>query len=591
MEWLGFLCGSTVGPQPCQTGGIPVIDPSDLNSPSVSVGSLANRQTVTRRVTNVGPAATFNATVVAPAGTHVQLSPTTLSLAPGETGTFSVTFAVDSDEAAFDQFAFGSLVWSDGLRSVRSPLAVRPVQIGTAVAVVAPTFNDSCGTANDTVTLPSVAGLSYVVNGVPTSPGTVAGAGITTITVIADDGFHAVGADDYEFVFTDVACPLDPGAIVPTPPGRFLDTRDSPTFDNTFTNVGRPGNGAVTRVKIAGRGPVPADAVGVVANLTAIGPDAPGFATVFPCTQNPPVASTANFLPGDVVANNTIVALDDAGEVCIFTLTSVDLALDVTGYVPVGSPLVSAGPQRYLDTRPSANAPTFDSLFSAVGRATTGQTIEVQIAGRGGVPVGARSAVVNVTAISPSAPGFITVYPCGDRPTTSTINYFAGQFVPNGAVSELSESGTLCVYTSAATDLALDVSGWLPATGTLATTTPARFLDTRSGPEHPTVDGAFAGIGPIGAGQVAEVMIAGRNGIPSDAIAALVNVAVVLPDGPGFLTLYPCGDRPTTSSVNHTGAGTVRANNAVVKLSPTGTVCVFSLAGTDVILDVAGWVT
>ncbi len=591
VEWLGFLCGSALGSQPCQTDGIAVIDPSDLNAPSVSIGSLANRQTITRRVKNVGGAATFDATVVAPAGTDVQVSPSTLSLGPGETATFTVTFVIDRDEANYDQYTFGSLVWSDGVHSVRSPLAVRAVQVGTTVAVVAPTFTDTCGTGNDTVTLPPVVGLSYEVNGVAAGSGTIAASGRATIAVIAADGFVLVGVDEYRFEFTDVACPLDPHAIVPTPPGRFLDTRDSTTIDNTFTNVGRLGSGSVTRVRIAGRGAVPIDAVGVVANLTAIGPDAPGFATLFPCTPNPPVASTANFLPGDVVANNTVVALNGSGEVCVFTLTSLDVALDVTGYVPNGSPLVGISPQRYLDTRPAVNAPTFDSLHSAIGRATAGQTIEVRIAGRGGVPDHAGSVMVNVTAISPSAPGFITVYPCGDRPATSTVNYFAGQFVPNGAVSDLSDRGTLCVYTSAATDVALDVGGWLPATDSLTTMTPARFVDTRTGPENPTVDGAFKGGGRLAAGEVIEVSIAGRNGVPSSATAAVVNVAVVGPDGPGFLTLFPCGDRPTTSSVNHATAGTVRANNAIVKLSSTGTVCVFTLATTDVILDVSGWLT
>ena len=587
-EWLGFLCGSVLGPEPCQTDGIPVIDPSDLNAPSVSIGSFVNRQTVTRRVTNVGAAATFDATVVAPVGTDVQVSPTTLSLGPGETGFFTVTFVIDSDEASYAQYTFGSLVWTDGVRSVRSPLAVRAVQVGTAVSVVAPTFADTCGAGNDTVTLPPAAGLSYAVNGVAVGPGTVAASGLTMINVLAADGYFLVGRDDFDFEFSSAVCPP---AIVPTPPGRFLDTRDSPTIDNTSTNGGRLGDGVVTRVKIAGRGSVPPDAEGVVANLTAIGPTTPGFATLYPCTSNPPVASTANFLPGDVVANNTVVALNDAGEVCIFTLTSVDVALDVTGYVPNGSPLVGISPQRYLDTRPSVNAPTFDSLSSAIGRATADQTIEVQIAGRGSVPADARSVVVNVTAINPSAPGFITVYPCGHRPTTSSVNYFAGQFVPNGALTDLSDTGSLCVYTSAAADVALDVGGWLPATDSSTTTTPARFLDTRSGPENPTVDGAFKGGGQLAAGQIAEVLIAGRNGVPSNATAAVVNVAVVGPDGPGFLTLFPCGDRPTTSSVNHAAAGTVRANNAIVKLSPTGTVCVFTLATTDVIVDVAGWLT
>ena len=87
-----------------------------------------------------------------------------------------------------------------------------------------------------------------------------------------------------------------------------------------------------------------------------------------------------------------------------------------------------------------------------------------------------------------------------------------------------------------------------------------------------------------------EVAIAGRGNVPTNAKAAMFNIAVVGPDGPGYATLYPCGTRPTASNVNHAGAGVVRANNAMTQLSSAGTVCIFTKAGTDVILDVTGWV-
>ena len=44
------------------------IDPSDLNQATIGIAELAGIQTVTRTVTNVGPAGTYEVTVVPPAG-------------------------------------------------------------------------------------------------------------------------------------------------------------------------------------------------------------------------------------------------------------------------------------------------------------------------------------------------------------------------------------------------------------------------------------------------------------------------------------------------------------------------------------------
>lgn len=85
------------------------------------------------------------------------------------------------------------------------------------------------------------------------------------------------------------------------------------------------------------------------------------------------------------------------------------------------------------------------------------------------------------------------------------------------------------------------------------------------------------------------MQITGRAGVPDDATAAIVNLGIIFPDGPGFATLYPCGTVPGTSNLNHTSAGVVQANNAVTRLSPTGSLCIFTLAEADLILDVTGY--
>ncbi len=130
-DYVGFLCGNStiVGPNTCtalENAGVP-FDGSDLNQPNIAVGSLAGTQTVTRTVTNVGPAATYTVSVDAPAGVEVVVTPDTLTLSEGESAGYQVTFTSTAG-AAIGTFAYGSLTWSHGPHAVTSTLAVRPVQ-------------------------------------------------------------------------------------------------------------------------------------------------------------------------------------------------------------------------------------------------------------------------------------------------------------------------------------------------------------------------------------------------------------------------------------------------------------------------------
>jgi hypothetical protein len=113
---------------------------SNLNQASISVGKMAGTETVTRRVKNVDDApATYTATVSGLDGVDAVVSPSTLTLAPGEEKTFSVEFTHDG--AALGEWAIGSLTWTGGGHTVRSTVAVEPVAVsapsevhGTGVA-------------------------------------------------------------------------------------------------------------------------------------------------------------------------------------------------------------------------------------------------------------------------------------------------------------------------------------------------------------------------------------------------------------------------------------------------------------------------
>lgn len=126
IDWLGFLCGTgQLQASYCPSIGF---DPSDLNYPSISVGALAGSQTITRTVTNVGPAGTYDVSVDAPAGVDVAVDPVSLTLAEGGSASYEVTFTANSSVVA-EAWTFGSLTWSHGPHNVTSPLAIYPVAI------------------------------------------------------------------------------------------------------------------------------------------------------------------------------------------------------------------------------------------------------------------------------------------------------------------------------------------------------------------------------------------------------------------------------------------------------------------------------
>ncbi len=137
LDWLAFLCGTTTGVSASTCDSLAgqgySFDPSDLNVASIALGDLAGVQTVTRRVTNVGDAATYTAFVSGLSGVGVVVSPNSLTLGPGETGSFDVTFTTTT--AALNVYAGGFLTWSDGSHNVRIPLVVRPVALAAPAEV------------------------------------------------------------------------------------------------------------------------------------------------------------------------------------------------------------------------------------------------------------------------------------------------------------------------------------------------------------------------------------------------------------------------------------------------------------------------
>jgi len=96
----------------------------------------------------------------------------------------------------------------------------------------------------------------------------------------------------------------------------------------------------------------------------------------------------------------------------------------------------SVSPCRLVDTRLSGQV---TGQYGPV--LTSGVERKFPVQGACGVPVGAKAATVNLTAVAPSGQGRLTMYPSGiATPTTSNINYPAGTTaLANGAIVPLAD--------------------------------------------------------------------------------------------------------------------------------------------------------
>jgi Tol biopolymer transport system component len=261
------------------------------------------------------------------------------------------------------------------------------------------------------------------------------------------------------------------------------------------------------------------------------------------------------------------------------------LSFDPTAPPPAVPPLIPLVPARFLDTRPGAS--TIDDQFEGIGRRDAGSTLELTIAGRGGLPIGPAAVVLNVTAVDASGSGFVTVYPCdAPRPLASSLNYTPGTTTPNEVIAKLSATGTICLFTLAEVHLIADVTGGVPKLSAYRPLVPARLLDTRPG--ETTIDHQFEGQGIRQAGSTLELPITGRGAVGGGAVAAVVNITAVNATAAGFVTVYPCdAPQPLASSLNY-APGETAANEVIAKLSPTGTICLFTLQSVDLVVDVTG---
>ena len=361
--------------------------------------------------------------------------------------------------------------------------------------------------------------------------------------------------------------------LVSIVPVRLLDTR---------LDGGAPmGATAIRTLPVAGTHGVPASAVAAVLNVTAVGATGPGYLTVWPTGVARPGTSSLNMLGGDTVPNLVITKLGN-GSVDIYNNAfDVHCVVDIVGYFQseTASRFTSLAPSRILDSR--------IGLGAAAAPVGQDHSIDLQVAGRGGVDGDADTVVLNVTVTEPTGEGFITVWPTGtSMPTASNLNFVPHQTVPNLVVAKLGDGGRISLYNSSGdSHLIADVLGCFRAGvgARMMSIAPVRLLDTRT-------DGGASS--PVGQTPL-RLPVVNRGGVPGSGVTAVVlNVTATEGNSDTYITVYPSGqDAPTASNLNVV-AGQTRANLVIAKVGGDGAVALYNNSGSvHLIADVVGYFT
>lgn len=345
-------------------------------------------------------------------------------------------------------------------------------------------------------------------------------------------------------------------------PVRVMDTRRPEQGGPAF------GPGEVRNLALAGAAAL-AQAVAVALNVTVTQPSTTSFLTVWPFGTQVPDTSNLNVVANQTVANLVVVALG-AGKVSVRNaFGTAHVIVDVMGWFAAG--FEGVVPARLMDTRRGLGG-------LALG---PGETRLLAIGGAGGVPSNASAVVVNVTAVQPTATGFLTVWPAGAAlPGTSNLNTVPNKTVPNLVAVGLGAGQIAIRNAFGSTHVLVDVMGWFSSG--FQPLTPARVADTRVGQ---------CGV-VLAAGDTREVAVAAAGGVPaSGAGAVTLNLTVTQPATAGFLSVWPAGSAfPGTSNLNF-GAGETAGNLVMVGVGASGRVAVRngSPSTAHFIVDLMGW--
>ncbi|HEU0042107.1 MAG TPA: hypothetical protein VFQ15_07145, partial [Jiangellaceae bacterium] len=278
---------------------------------------------------------------------------------------------------------------------------------------------------------------------------------------------------DVTGVFVPVSANVAAGRFTPLAPSRLADTR--------LTADRRSGDLVVPIP--AG---VPPDATALAVSVTLTDTDQPTYVTVYPAGGDRPTASVVNTDPLERARAVTLLAPISRAGLALWRSAPSNVIVDVVGWFtgPSARPgsdglFVADGPRRMWDSR-STNDP-----LHAGGTAERSLTAAP-----------AAAAVINVTAVDATAPGFVSAFPAGmTRPEVSMLNVAWRSPLASMSVVPLSSRGA-AFYASVGVHMVVDVAGWFlgAPVATAGASTVANPMPSSGGSVLFVSDSSLAGI-------------------------------------------------------------------------------------------------
>lgn len=365
-------------------------------------------------------------------------------------------------------------------------------------------------------------------------------------------------------------------------PVRVIDTR---------VGLGRYGIRLASgdlRVSVTGVSGIPANARAIVATLTGVANQGPGYVTLWPSGSARPEVSNLNLdAVGEAVANLATVRLGVGGALDVFTDRPADVIIDIAGWYQQVDRPVSAGrsvlldtPVRALDTR------TRGFVVPAGG--------SVDVVLPRSIPGDATAVLVNLTAVGVAGAGYVSTGQIGENtpPETSNLNLNrAGEtraVASTVAVSTSAAGRGFRLWTTTAAHLLVDVMGSVTGpsapeatTGLFVPVAPRRLLDTRAPSQVGRAWGSW--LVECAVPELAGVSVGG----------AVINVTAVNARGPGYVSVLAARqEQRRYESVSHLNVdrrGQTASNHAVSRVAHGAGLSVYTSLGAHVLVDLAGY--
>ncbi len=302
------------------------------------------------------------------------------------------------------------------------------------------------------------------------------------------------------------------------------------------------------------------------------------------------------------------------GAVLVGVFVSVPMTLSAAPLTPTLAPpatFVALGPVPICDTLPGSTAELQPRTAPCNGTTgpdavRAGVTLDLDVRGAFGVPSTRVSAVMlGVTTLNATVSGNVTVYPAGAAaPTESALDFAPGQVVSNLVNVGIGSIGDVSLVNTAPLDVVVDLEGYfstaLGGGGGLYHGFPRpRPVCGAGGPDLPGPPGGITPCGPdpsaeippgkSGTSTTGTIPVAGQDGVPASAAAALLEVTALDPRSTGVVRVTPAGQlRPDVVSLGYTG-GQSATDQVVVPLDPTGGISASASSPTTVLIDVVGY--